>query len=117
MMRLFILVCLLITLHASAQDSSLFNRLPVGNYTVGFKIFTITDSSRIEIPEYNYLGEKNKGDRHKKIIVHLWYPARENKKSRSLTYRDYCFNHLLKNTNEVIPVADREAQVHERRAA
>ncbi len=62
-----------------AQTNPVFTNLPVGKYAVGFKIFTLTDSSRIAKPEYNYLGEKIEGDRRKKIIIHFWYPPKANR--------------------------------------
>ena len=45
---------------------------------VGFRIITIIDSTRVTKPLYNYFGEKETGDRHRKISIHLWYPAKPN---------------------------------------
>ncbi len=85
-----------------SQSSPIYENLPVGKYPVGFKIFTITDDSRVTLPEYNYLGKKNEGDRSRKITIHLWYPAKANPNTRKMTYGEYCYNHLLKTTNEKI---------------
>ena len=49
------------------QKNPVYENLPVGKYPVGFKIFTLTDDSRIVKPENNYLGEKNEDDRRKKL--------------------------------------------------
>lgn len=115
-MRIIFFVFVFIAVTVSAQVNPIYEQLPVGKYAVGFRIFTMTDETRIEKPEYNYLGEKNQGDRHKKITVHLWYPA-QSTKGKSLQYRDYCFNHLLKKTNEVISENEREAQINDRRTS
>lgn len=98
-----------------AQVSPVYENLPVGRYAVGFKIFTLTDDSRIVKPEYNYLGEKNEGDRRKKITVHLWYPAKPPTGRRTLRFEDYCYNNLLVSTNEVIDKTQRDGQVNARR--
>ena len=98
-----------------AQTNQVYEKLPIGKYTVGFKIITLTDDTRIEKPEYNYLGEKNDGDRRKKISIHLWYPARANTGTKKLLFEDYCYNNLLKTTDEVIAVSQKEAQVNGRR--
>ena len=97
------------------QTNAVYENLPVGKYAVGFKIFTLTDDSRIVKPEYNYLGEKNEGDRRKKITVHLWYPAKANTGKRTLRFEDYCYNNLLTSTNEVIDKTQRDGQVNGRR--
>jgi hypothetical protein len=100
---------------ASAQPDPIYTNLPVGKYAVGFKIFTLTDESRIEKPEYNYLGEKNEGDRRKKITIHLWYPAKPNTGKQTVLYGDYCYNSLLTNTGEAIDKNRREAAIISKR--
>ena len=97
----------------NGQQNPIYHDLPVGKYAVGFKIFTLTDDTRIAKPEYNYLGEKTEGDRRKKITVHLWYPANPGKKN--LRYEDYCYNNLLKATNEIIVADQRDQQVKGKR--
>ena len=101
-MRFLLLPLLLCFIKGSTQTGTIFENLPVGKYPVGFKIFTLTDDSRIVKPEYNYLGEKNTGDRHRRITVHLWYPAKITAGKKRLRYEDYCYNNLLSVTNEVI---------------
>jgi len=96
---------------APAQTSPLYNSLPVGKYAVGFKIFTITDSSRISKPEYNYLGEKYAGDRTKKITIHLWYPAVPNSGTSRITYGDYCYNGRLTSTGDTISAVEKDQQL------
>ncbi len=108
---LVIATIILITLPASAQK--IYESLPVGKYAVGFKIITLTDSSRMVQPEYNYLGEKNEGDRFRKVSIHLWYPAQDELAKRRLTYGDYCYNRLLTSTNEVIDTASKNAHLAE----
>jgi len=88
---------------AHAGQNPIYENLPTGKYTVGFKIITITDSSRVIAPEYNYLGEKNAGDRFKKITIHVWYPAKANTGKRNITYGEYCYNDLLTSTDETLP--------------
>ena len=56
----------------------MFSDLPVGKYAVGFKIVTMTDSSRVTKPLFNYFGEKETGDRYQKISIHVWYPSKPN---------------------------------------
>jgi len=86
----------------SAQKSPIYENLPVGKYAVGFKIITLTDSSRVTKPEYNYLGEKNDGDRLRRISIHLWYPAKYNPAKQTLNYGYYCYSSSLSATNEQI---------------
>jgi tetratricopeptide (TPR) repeat protein len=100
---------------ASAQENLIYTNLPVGKYAVGFKIFTLTDESRVDKPEYNYLGEKNEGDRRKKITIHLWYPAKTNTGQRAISYGDYCYNSLLTNTSDVIDKNQQEAGINSKR--
>ena len=115
-MRLWSLpVYLSFVINASSQTHSIYGNLPVGDYAVGFKIFTLTDETRIEKPEYNYLGEKNEGDRRMKMTVHLWYPAKTNTGNKKLSYEDYCYNHLLKTTSETIDNNQKESQINGRR--
>ncbi len=90
------------TIASYAQNNILYSNLPVGKYSVGFKIFTLTDSSRVTKPLDNYFGEKETGDRYQKITIHLWYPAKPNTGMSFLTYGEYSYNHLVKNTNEKI---------------
>jgi dienelactone hydrolase len=97
------------------QKNPVYENLPVGIYTVGFKIFTLTDDSRIVKPEYNYLGEKNEGDRRKKITIHLWYPAITNSGKKNLRFEDYCYNNLLTSTNDIISKEQRDGQINGRR--
>ncbi|MFN8346685.1 MAG: hypothetical protein U0X91_16910 [Spirosomataceae bacterium] len=103
MKRLFCFFSLLVSAFAQAQTSPLYTHLPVGKYPVGFKIVTFTDESRVIKPEFNYLGEKNEGDRYKKVTIHLWYPAKAHTGKNTLTYGDYCYNDLLTSSSEVIP--------------
>ena len=98
-----------------AQKNVIYEKLPVGKYAVGFKIVTLTDETRVTKPEYNYLGEKNEGDRSKKITIHLWYPANINTGKKKLQFRDYCYNNLLKTTNETIGPDEKEGQLNGRR--
>ena len=107
-----VLLCLI-----PAQANPIYQSLPVGKYAVGFKIFTLTDITRVDKPEYNYLGEKNEGDRSKKLTVHLWYPAQANTGTKTLTYADYCYNNLLLNTSETIDASRKEGEIAARRRA
>ncbi|MDX1941780.1 MAG: hypothetical protein SFU99_14565, partial [Saprospiraceae bacterium] len=102
---------------AYAQQSSIYQNLPVGKYTVGFKIITLTDDTRVSKPEYNYLGEKNEGDRSRKITLHIWYPAQLNTGKQTLTYSDYCHNHLFTSTNEIITPEIKNREWGNRRAS
>ncbi|HEX5154583.1 MAG TPA: hypothetical protein VFW07_24220 [Parafilimonas sp.] len=100
---------------ASAQKDLIYTNLPVGKYTVGFKIFTLTDESRVDRPEYNYLGEKNEGDRRKKITIHLWYPAKPNTGKQTVSYRDYCYNNLLTHTSDILGKNQQEVAINSKR--
>ena len=114
-MRFGLLVLLVCFFNGSAQISPIYENLPVGKYPVGLKIFTVRDDSRIAIPEYNYLGEKNKGDRHRKITVHLWYPAKIAATKKKLLYQDYCYNNLLSATNDAIDSSRKVRELTDRR--
>jgi len=92
---------MIFSIFLNAQTNPIYQNIPVGKYNVGFKIITVSDESRISTPEYNYLGEKNTGDRRKKFTIHLWYPAETNSGKRRLMYQDYCYNHLLGTTDEI----------------
>ena len=102
---------------SKAAANPIYENLPVGKYAVGFKIFTITDETRIDKPEFNYLGEKNEGDRRKKLTVHLWYPAQANTDTKTLTYADYCYNNLSMNTTEAIDPSRKEGEISGKRRA
>ncbi|MEI9810949.1 MAG: hypothetical protein WDO16_25420 [Bacteroidota bacterium] len=116
MQRLLLAVILLTHGIASrAQVNPIYENLPVGKYAVGFKIFTLTDSSRISKPEYNYSGEKNEGDRLRKITIHLWYPAVASSGKTAVTYGDYCYNNSLSSTDEVISASQKNTQINARR--
>jgi hypothetical protein len=108
-----ILMLFIASLHVIGQSSPVYKDIPVGKYPVGFKIFTLTDDTRITKPEYNYLGEKTEGDRRRKITVHLWYPANANKKK--LRYGDYCYNSILKTTTEIIGTIEEQEQINGKR--
>src|SRR4051794_11674875 len=109
-MRQILVSFLIIALNTSAQTSPVYQNLPVGKYAVGFKIFTLTDPSRITKPEFNYLGEKIQGDRRRKITVHLWYPAQLNTGKQKFTYGDYCYSRLLTSTYDAISDEQKEAE-------
>ncbi|HEY0679292.1 MAG TPA: hypothetical protein VGD17_13470, partial [Chitinophagaceae bacterium] len=102
MIRFIIFSLMMIGQAAYCQTNPLFQNLPVGKYAVGFKIITLTDSSRVTKPLYNYFGEKETGDLTWKIAVHIWYPAKTNSGKGTLTYGDYCYNQLLSSTNGTI---------------
>jgi hypothetical protein len=95
-------------------QSPLFDHLPVGPLPVGFKIMTLTDSSRVAKPEFDYFGNKVEGSRLKKVTVHIWYPGSGPSASK-LTYADYCYNQLLTSSDEKLANADKEAQQVARR--
>jgi dienelactone hydrolase len=109
-----ILLCAFVlqTFLVRSQTNALFTNLPVGRYAVGFKIVTLVDSSRVDKPLYNYFGEKEPGDRHHKISVHIWYPAKKATGKETLTYGDYCYNHLLSHTGEVVDEARKSGMVN-----
>jgi tetratricopeptide (TPR) repeat protein len=105
-------ICLL---PASISYAQVYEQLPVGKHPVGFKIFTITDDARMARPDFNYLGNKNEGDRRVKLSVHLWYPAKAGPGKRKMTYGDYCFNYLLKTTGEQLDQTRKEGETLNRR--
>ena len=89
-------------------QSPLFDHLPVGRLPVGFKIVTLTDSSRVAKPEFDYFGNKVEGSRLKKVTVHMWYPGNGPSVSK-LTYGDYCYNQLLTSSDEKLANTEKEA--------
>jgi len=116
-MRPLFIFFLAVAINTSAQTNLIYENLPVGKYAVGFKIFTLTDPSRITKPEFNYLGEKIEGDRRKKITVHLWYPAKNGADAPPLTYAEYCYSSLLTSTNDTISNEQKEAEINRARIA
>lgn len=93
---------LLISVRSYAQTSIMHEGLPIGNHPVGFKIITITDPVRVSKPLFNYFGEKEAGDRARKIYVHLWYPAKTKSANNLLTYGEYAINDLFGITNDKV---------------
>lgn len=94
--------CTWLCIMVSAQKNALYDNLPVGKYAVGFKIVTVTDSSRVVKPLYNYFGEKEKGNRYRKVTMHIWYPAIQNTGKGYMQFGDYCYCDVLKSTGEII---------------
>jgi tetratricopeptide (TPR) repeat protein len=105
----------LLSVNSVYAQSAIYDDLPVGKHSVGFKIFTITDDARLTRPEFNYLGEKNEDDRRWKITVHIWYPAQANSGKGRLTYADYCYNYLLQSTGEKLDKAVVDGECNNRR--
>ena len=54
---------------ALGQKNTVYENLPVGKYTIGFKNITLTDDSRVLKPDYDYSVKKNEGNRLKKITI------------------------------------------------
>ena len=75
--------------NAQFAPNPMYENLPIGKYTVGFKIITLTDDSRIDKPAFNYFGEKITGDRSHSFSVHIWYPAKPNTGKGIVTYGEY----------------------------
>ena len=90
----------LISFQVASQTGEVYKNLPVGKFQVGFKIVTLTDSSRIVRPLHNYLGEKDLGDRYKKIRLHIWYPAIQNSGKGILSYGEYAYNERFSFTTD-----------------
>lgn len=104
-----LLATLFLTFSAFVANAQVFDNLPVGKYNVGFTIITFIDSSRVTDPLYNYFGERETIDRHKKISVHVWYPsAQSNAKTRRLAFRDYTSSHLLKSLDNELTKKDQQ---------
>lgn len=101
MARTMILLLMTVSNCIYGQTKALFENLPVGKYDVGFKIITLTDSTRVSKPRYNYFGEKETGDIHQTIRIHVWYPAKPNSGKGKLTYGEYCYSHFLGSVNEM----------------
>ena len=99
------------------QANPVYENLPIGKYDVGFRIVTISDDSRVTAAEYDYLGEKIEGDRTKKITIHIWYPANANSGKRKLTYGEYCYNHMLSTTNDILSSAKIGSELNNRKAS
>ena len=76
--KLFVLFLLIFSFSLFAQNE-VWNKLDKGNYNVGFKVYSLFDSSRaIKNP---------KEDRP--IQVSYWYPAQANDFNKRMTYKDY----------------------------
>ncbi|MGZ5221931.1 MAG: CocE/NonD family hydrolase [Chitinophagaceae bacterium] len=100
-------------LHAvvKSQTNSLYSDLPVGKYPVGFKIVTITDSSRVTKPLYNYFGEKEKNDRFRKVTIHTWYPSLPKSGKEKMSFTDYCYSDALNSLQETISVEEKNSNI------
>jgi hypothetical protein len=109
--------CIWLCIMISAQKNALYDNLPVGKYAVGFKIVTVTDSSRVVKPLYNYFGEKEKGDRCRQVTMHIWYPAKENTGKGYIRFEDYCYSDVLKSTNEIVSNEARSQSITNVRAS
>ncbi|WP_128548240.1 hypothetical protein [Larkinella soli] len=66
-----------------------FSNLPVGPHPVGFRILSLTDSTRVTRALYDFQGRKETGNRYRTIRIHLWYPARPNTGTGPMTYWEY----------------------------
>lgn len=102
---------------APGQNNALYENLPVGKYAVGFKIVTVTDTSRVVKPLYNYFGEKEKGDRYRKVTMHIWYPAKENTGRGYMRFEDYCYSDVLTSSGEIISKEERTQSISNARAS
>jgi hypothetical protein len=110
LLSLFFIAGITIT-NAQSATNPMFENLPIGKYTVGFKIVTLTDDSRIDKPAYNYFGEKTTGDRSHSFSVHIWYPAKPNTGKGIVTYGEYCYNMKFKRTDESIDPQKKEEEL------
>lgn len=96
---------------AQSQANPLYDDLPVGKYTVGFKIVTVTDSSRVTKPLYNYFGEREKSDRFRKVTIHTWYPSIPNSSREIMSLANYCYSDALSNSQEIISVEEKNRYI------
>lgn len=111
----FLSVLMHLVILADAQPNLLFSNLPVGKYSVGFKIITITDSSRVTKPSFNYFGEKESGDLHQKITIHIWYPSESGGGGKNITFGEYSYSHLLRNPNDTLSADSKAAAINSMR--
>ena len=86
-MRLAILiVCLLLSTLSSEQTSIQKINLTAGEYNVGFRHYTINDSTR----SYRIQNEFNNQLIYRPIPISIWYPAAiEDSTSKQLTVLNY----------------------------
>ncbi len=110
LLPLFFIAGITVT-NAQSAINPMFENLPTGKYTVGFKIVTLTDDSRIDKPEFNYFGEKINGDRSHNFSIHIWYPAKPNTGKEKITYGEYCYNMKLKRTDESLDPQKKEEEL------
>lgn len=99
----------------AAAGQTIYSDLPMGNYPVGFKIITIIDSTRVTRPEVNSVGEKNTGNRHQQLALHIWYPAKASAGVSQLTVRDYAASGRMQSTDVKLSEADVNAAAAARR--
>lgn len=90
MKKTLLLLCLATRLVAQVPSNPFFANLPVGPRAVGFRVVTLTDEARVTKRLHNYFGEKEAGNRYRRVQLHLWYPARPNTGTGTVTYGDYC---------------------------
>ena len=103
-MRFFLLVIALScgSKPGYSQENQMYDHLPTGKFSVGFRIFTLIDDSRVDKPAINYLGNKNPGELRRQITVHLWYPCVPATSSNHLQYADYCYNEWQKSSEDTL---------------
>lgn len=112
---LLLIVMLQVAIRALPQNSQVYDNIPVGKHGVGFRIITIIDSTRVTKPLYNYFGEKEAGDRYRKISIHLWYPARPNTGGELQTYSTYMINSNFQSTRDTMGSERKRAIVNNSR--
>lgn len=95
-----------------AQSNPFYENLPLGKYAVGFKIFSFIDSSRVDKPRFDYFNTEETEDLHRKITVHLWYPARPNSGQGKLSYGDYAYCHILSSSKEKLEDEKKQAALN-----
>lgn len=110
-MAVSLIICVAGEAQSPSQSNPLYNDLPVGKYTVGFKIVTVIDSSRVTKPLYNYFGEKEESDRFRKVTIHTWYPSAPNSAKEVMSFADYCYSDALTTSKEIIPDEEKNRRI------
>ncbi|MEO9850291.1 MAG: CocE/NonD family hydrolase [Reichenbachiella sp.] len=114
MSKSFFLLLLSTLIVFPSQAQSVYQNLQTGEYEVGFKIVTIEDDTRYE-PQGHEYPSSNQKLKPREMSIHIWYPAQVTSKNRTITYGEYCYNHLQSSTAESMDSARIQPQLRSRK--
>src|SRR5215216_2012328 len=76
---------------ALAHDYPQWGNLKPGPYTVGFKVVSSYDYSRVTGPKIDFEGKPVAGETAMPVQISLWYPAKAALASGAMLYEEYLY--------------------------